>query len=106
VPGTRSGLSHSASVVYHVTTAAPPDFNVSASPTIVTVNTGVLGTSLITISSVNGFTGTVALSVTTNSTSLSCTLSSTSISGGSGTSTLSCISTSAANYSATVTGAN
>ena len=106
VTGTSSGLSHSASVVYHVTTAAPPDFNVSASPTSVTVNTGVLGTSLITISSVNGFTGTVALSVTTNSTSLSCTLSSTSISGGSGTSTLSCISTSAANYSATVTGAN
>src|SRR5207247_8979074 len=50
--------------------------------------------------------GTVALSVTTNSTSLSCSLSSTSISGGSGTSTLSCTSASAANYSATVTGTN
>ena len=106
VTGTSSGLSHSASVVYHVTTAAPPDFTISASPTSVTVNTGVPGTSIITISSVNGFAGTVALSVTTNSTSLSCSLSSTSISGGSGTSTLSCTSASAANYSATVTGAN
>src|SRR5207247_7472153 len=52
----------------------------------------------------NGFTGTVTLSITTNSTGLSCSLSATTISGGSGSSTLSCTGSAAANYLATVIG--
>src|SRR5207245_3555667 len=62
------------------------------------------GTSTITVASLNGFSGTVTLAVTTNSTSLSCTLSSTSITGGSGSSTLSCAGSPAGNYLATITG--
>src|SRR5207244_5819071 len=57
-------------------------------------------------SPLNGFTGTVTLVVTTNSTNLVCTLSSTSITGGSGASTLSCHGSPAANYLATVTGSS
>jgi hypothetical protein len=102
VTGTSGALSHSASVVYHVTNAA--DFTLTASPISVTLNAGVTGTSTITVVPLNGFTGTVTLSVTTNSTNLVCTLSATSITGGSGTSTLSCHGSPASNYLATVTG--
>ena len=102
VTGTSASLSHSMGVTYHV--AAAPDFSVTANPTSATVNAGVQGTSTITISPINGFTGTVALAVTTNSTSLSCTLSSASITGASGTSTLSCSGSPAGNYLGTVTG--
>src|SRR5207253_4594679 len=62
------------------------------------------GTSSVTVAPLNGFTGTVTLVVTTNSTSLSCTLSSSTITGGSGSATLSCTDSTAANYMATVTG--
>jgi hypothetical protein len=102
VTGTSGSLSHSATVVYHVTAA--PDFSISANPTSVTVNAGATGNSTITIATLNGFTGTVTLTVTTNSTNLSCNLSATIISGGSGTSTLSCTGTAPSNYLATVTG--
>jgi len=91
-------------VTYHVTAVAPQDFTVSASPTNVALNTGVAGSSTITVTPINGFTGTVTLSVTTNSTNLTCTLSSTSITGGSGSSTLTCTGSLPGNYLATVTG--
>ena len=78
VSGTSGALSHTANVVFHV-----QDFTVTASPASVSVNAGVAGTATITVAPVNGFTGTVTLAVTTNSTNLSCTLSSTSIAGGS-----------------------
>jgi hypothetical protein len=80
------------------------DFTLTASPTSVTTNTGQAGTSTITVQAVGGFTGTVALTVTTNSTNLACTLTPTSIAGGSGSSMLSCSSTVAGNYLANVTG--
>lgn len=99
VTGTSGSLSHSATVTYHV-----QDFSVAASPASVSVTTGAPGTSTITVSPLNGFTGTVTLAVTANSTNLSCTLSSASISGASGTSTLSCSSNVPGNYLATVTG--
>ena len=102
VTGTSVTLSHSVSVVYHVTNA--PDFQIAANPTSVNVNAGATATSTITVSPLNGFTGTVTLVVTTNSTNLVCTLSSTTITGGSGTSTLSCSSGAAGNYLATVSG--
>jgi len=103
VTGTSGSLSHSTSVSVSVQTSSP-DFAVSSSPTSVTVITGASGTSAVTVAPLNGFTGTVTLSVTTNSTSLVCTLSSASITGGSGTSTLSCHGSPAANYLATVIG--
>ena len=102
VTGTSSSLNHSVSVIYHVTNV--PEFNINASPTGVNANTGASGVSTISIAPVNGFTGTVTLVVTTNSTNLSCTLSPTSITGGSGPSTLSCTGSPAGNYLATVTG--
>src|SRR5207249_9151769 len=64
VTGASSSLSHSTSVVYHVTNA--PTFSVTASPTSLAVNSGVAGTSTITVSPQNGFTGTVTFSVGTN----------------------------------------
>src|SRR5207247_9219302 len=81
VTGTSGTLSHTTTVAYHV-----QDFNVSANPTSVSPNVNVAGTSAITVAPLNGFSGTVTLTVTTNSTNLSCTLSATSISGGSGSS--------------------
>jgi len=102
VTGTSATLSHSAGVVYHVTNA--PDFTMTASPTIVTMNAGIAGNSTIAVAPLNGFSGTVTLVVTTNSTNLSCSFSSTSITGGSGTSALSCQGSPPGNYLATVTG--
>ncbi len=102
VTGASSTLSHSTSVVYHVTNA--PTFSVTANPVSVAVNSGVSGTSTITVSPQNGFTGAVTLSVSTNSTGLSCSLSTTTISGGSGSSTLSCTGSAAANYLAIAIG--
>jgi len=82
----------------------PPNFAISASPTSVTTTAGVAGTSTITVSRINGFTGTVALTATiTPSSGLICTLAPSSIPGASGTSTLSC-SGSGGFYSVTVTG--
>jgi len=106
VTGTSATLSHSTIVIYHVTTPAPQDFTISANPTNVALNTGVAGSSTITVSPINGFSGTVTLSVTTNSTNLACTLSASSITGGTGSSTLSCTGSLAGNYLATVTGAS
>jgi len=87
-----------------VNPGTPPDFSISASPGTVSANVGVLGNSTITIAPQGGFTGTVGLASTTNSTNLSCTLSPTSISGGSGSSILSCNGSVQAKYLVTVTG--
>jgi hypothetical protein len=80
------------------------DFALTANPTDVTANTGTPATSNITVQAVGGFTGTVNLTVVTNSTNLSCTLNPTMVTGGSGSSTLSCNSSIAGNYFANVTG--
>ena len=104
ITGTGGTLSHSATVTYHVTVA--PDFSVTANPTSVTASAGATGTSTIEVAPLNGFTGTVTLVVTTNSTNLICALSSTTIARGSGNSTLSCHASPAANYTATVTGSS
>ncbi len=80
------------------------DFSLAASPTSVTVNAGVAGTSTLTVSPSNGFTGAVSLTASVSpSTGLACGLSPTTVSGGSGTSVLSC-SGSAGTYTVTVTG--
>jgi len=81
-----------------------PDFNISTSPTAVSISNGSTGTSTVTVAPVNGFTGTVNLSRSTSpSTGLSCSLSPTSITG-SGSSTLSCSASSNGLYTVTVSG--
>src|SRR5207245_1141828 len=100
VTGTSGSLSRSVVVTYTV-----QDFNVAASSTSVTADAGARGNSTITVSSQNGFTGTVGLTATISpSSGLNCAFSQNSVSlGTSGTSTLSC-SGSAGTYSVTVTG--
>src|SRR2546430_15343750 len=93
VNSTSARLSHLATVTYYA-----QDFSISANPTSVNVSLAVAGTSTITVAPLNGFAGTVALGVTTNSSNLACVLSSSGITGGSGTSTLSCNSSLPGNY--------
>jgi len=102
--GTSGSAMQSTTVAVTVTAPGSPDFTVTANPTSSTVDVRVAGNSTITIASLNGFTGTVDLATATNSTQLACALTSTSIPGGPGTSILSCSSSTAANYLATVTG--
>jgi hypothetical protein len=87
-----------------VTTPAGAFFNLTATPSSVTVGSGAKGTSTITLHSFNGFGRPVNLSFTISpSTGLKCTLSPTRITGGSGNSTLSCTG-SAGVYGVIVTG--
>src|SRR5438876_9312272 len=86
-------------------TSPSPDFSITASPNNIIQN-GANFNSQIQVSSLNGFTGTVDLSVTTNSTNFSCSLAPKSISGGSGNSYLSCNSSAAGIYLATVSCTN
>lgn len=102
VTATSGGLSHSAAVTFQITSS--PDFYITANPSLLIQDSGVSSTSTVNVFAVNGFTGTVVLMVTENSTNLSCTLSSGSLGGGSGYSTLSCTGQVVGNYEATVTG--
>ena len=99
VTGTNDTLSHSVTVTFTV-----QGFSIAANPTIVPASVGAQGVSTITVSSLNGFTRTVGLAVTMNSTNLSCNLTTTSLPSGSGSSTLSCSAGVGGNYNATVTG--
>src|SRR6266571_1756786 len=98
VTGTSGSLSHSATVTYTV-----QDFTVATSSTSVSTNAGTAGTSTITITALQGFSGLVSLTATISpTTGLTCTLTPASVTG-SGTSTLSCTG-SAGTYTATVAG--
>jgi subtilase family serine protease len=102
VTGTSGSLTHSTTVTCTVTT---PDFSISASPSSLSVRSGSSGTSKITITALNGFTGTVTLSALGGG--LTPTLSSSSITGGSGTSTLTITvpsSIRSGTYTVTITG--
>ena len=59
VDGSSGPLAHSASVAVIVT---GPDFNLAANPTALTIGTRSTGTSTITLTSTNGFTGQASLS--------------------------------------------
>src|SRR2546427_619208 len=102
ITGMSGGLSHTVGVNYLVTNL--PAFTLAADPAAVIGSAGVAGSSTITVTPQNGFTGTVTLAIKTNSTGLSCNLSSTIIIGGTGTSKLSCTGSTAGNYLATVAG--
>src|SRR5262249_42258610 len=61
--GTSGTLTHSTTVVL-VVNAVTPDFSISATPASQTVTRGSSTTYTVTVGSLNGFTGTVALSAT------------------------------------------
>src|SRR2546426_488051 len=100
VTGTSGTVSHSARLAYTL-----QDFTISASPTSLSGSNGASLTSLITISPVGGFTGTVTLTVIVSpSNGLSCILSTTMITAGSGTSMLSCTPSTSGTFMITVSG--
>lgn len=83
------------------------DFGMAANPASTTILAGATGSSTITVTSINGFTGTVNLSASVSpSTGLSCSpLGPPSVTlGSSATSTLSCSGSTAGSYTVTVTG--
>jgi|GEM_PF-47825 len=62
ITGTSGGLSHTTALSLTVKAPTPPDFSLSATPATVTVAQGLSVTSTITVSPLNGFAGSVALS--------------------------------------------
>ncbi|HEV2192751.1 MAG TPA: S8 family serine peptidase [Nitrosopumilaceae archaeon] len=107
VIGTNGTLSHSATITVTVSAPPPPpppNFSISASPSSLNIVSGTSGASTITVTSINGFTGTVSLAA---SSSLGTLLNPTSIASGAGTSQLSITvpaTTAAGTYTVTVTG--
>ena len=92
VTGTGPGGApvHSTAVALTVNPAAVPDFSISRSPTSLTITRGSSGSSTVSIAAINGFTGTVGLSVTGCPSGTTCSFSPTSVTGaGSSTFTVS-----------------
>lgn len=87
ITGTSGTLVHSATVSLVVTGGVSPDFTISVSPTSLNVSRGTTGRYTVTIGAVNGFTGTVSLSVSGLGSRVTGTFSPASVTG-SGTSTL------------------
>ena len=95
------GLPHNVTVRVQVV-----DFAITANPTSIIVETGTMGPSTITITSLNHFTETIALSDSVPSGLICATLSPGSITGGSGSATISCTANMVGNYALIVTGSN
>src|SRR6266487_2407760 len=72
VTGTAPSISFLASTTISVTSV---DFTANAAKSVLTLNAGFSNSTSITLGSVNGFSGTVALTATSNSTNLSSSLS-------------------------------
>jgi uncharacterized membrane protein len=87
ITGTSGALSHSTTVKLVVNLVNPPDFAISVSPASLNVTRGNSGNYTVTIGAVNGFTGTVSLSVAGLGSRVTGTFNPTSVAG-SGTSTL------------------
>ena len=102
--GLVGALTHSLNVSVVI---AAPDFSITASPTNVVANVGSTGTSTITVTALNGFTGTVSVSQNGGT---PCTLSATSVTLTTtttyATTTLSCTYNASGNNSVTVTGSS
>jgi len=62
ITGTSGSLTHTTSISLTVNAPATPDFSLSASPTSLTVKQGSSGSSTITVTPVNGFSGSATLS--------------------------------------------
>ncbi len=103
VTGTSGSLTHSTgAITFHVTAA--PDFTIApAAATTVNAVTGTAATQMITVTATGGFNGVVMLTAAPQ-TGLTCQPLSPGTVTGSGTSTLSCMATVAADYTVTVTG--
>lgn len=65
VTGTSGTLTHTTSISLTISAPAAPNFSLSASPTSVSVIQGGNGSSTITVTPSNGFTGSVTLSTST-----------------------------------------
>ncbi|OLB70939.1 hypothetical protein AUI06_05305 [archaeon 13_2_20CM_2_52_21] len=102
VSGRSGSLVHTATAMFNFNQPAQPDFTITAS-TPRPVIAGQTTTSTITLTSVNGFTGTITLSDTVPS-GLNCNTISPSSLSGSGTATLSCSSNSQNVYTVTIKG--
>jgi len=64
ITGTSGSLTHTTTVTVTITTPPPPpDFSLSASPATLSIVQGGSGTSTVTVSDLNGFTGIVGLEV-------------------------------------------
>jgi hypothetical protein len=64
ITGTSGALTHSTTVTLVVTAPPPPpNFSISASPASLTVRRGTSGSYTVTVGALNGFTGTVNLTV-------------------------------------------
>ena len=100
VTGTNGALSHSATIIISV-----EDYTITANLANVVVNAGSTGSSIITITPLNHFSGTVCLSPT-STTGLTLAINPTSIPGGSGTSTLTFSSNTVGNYTVTINSSN
>jgi len=100
ITGTSESLSRTTTIIVAVTLAGPPDFAISASSNSLNVEAGNLGTTRITITPYNGFTGSIALAVSAPG-AVSCDLSNSSIQS-SGESTLTCTSHIAGDYTVTI----
>src|SRR2546429_2690237 len=62
VTGTSGSLSHSVDVTFTVVSSTPaPDFTMTANPSSLNISAGTTGKSTITLTSLNGFSGTVNL---------------------------------------------
>lgn len=62
VTGTSGSLTHTTTISLTVNAPAAPNYSLSASPTSLTVKQGTSGSSTITVTPSNGFTGSVTLS--------------------------------------------
>ncbi len=62
ITGTSGSLTQSTTITLTVNAVATPNFSLSASPASVAITQGNSGTSTITVTPVNGFTGSVSLS--------------------------------------------
>jgi len=100
ITGTSKSLSHTTTIIVAVTLAGPPDFAISTSSNSLNIEAGNPGTTRITITPYNGFTGSIALEVSAPA-GVSCDLSTTSIQS-SGESTLTCSSRIAGYYRVTI----
>ena len=100
ITGTSTPLVHSSIAIFMF-----QDFIIAANSPA-EVNAGSSAVSTITITPLNGFTGSVALTDIAPSGSTCGLITPNSVSGGSGTATVSCSATVAGNYTLTITGTN
>jgi uncharacterized membrane protein len=100
ITGTSKSVSHTTKIIVAVTLAGPPDFAISASSNSLNLAAGNPGTTRITITPYNGFTGSIRLAVSAPA-GVSCDLSTTSIQS-LGESTLTCSCRIAGYYTVTI----